>query len=86
MSKKADMYNLVIDADRDHVLSILVTAVISGDREVAEKFARTMDSQGLTDCFIGLLEEFSHKNHDMGWCNDPECTYYEEYPEKKKPE
>ncbi len=69
MQKSKTHYVLVIDNDRDHILNICLQAALVP--EVAKyihkhKLAKAMDS---------LLDDLTVKSHELGFCEDPDCTY-----------
>lgn len=71
MSKQIS-YNLVIDKDRDKMLSSMFAfcIMIHGD-----DFVQFMKAQGTAFTFQDFIKEKADKNHELGFCEDPNCEH-----------
>ncbi len=71
---KSKHYVLVMDEDRDKLLSIWMQCILEFP-DTAKYFAAFVHAHGLVDAQKELMKEFNEKNHEMGWCQDPDCTF-----------
>lgn len=71
---KSEMYMLVIDRDRDKILSALMGSLLGND-SLAKAFAAWAREEGLEDAVSDFFHEKSEKGHTRGWCEDPECAW-----------
>lgn len=71
---KSPTYTLIIDENRDMMLTVLLTALErfpSCERfffEGLEHFE--IDPQE----FLDFIKEIAEKTHEKGWCKDPHCS------------
>ena len=74
-NKSELIYHLVIDENRAHVLSLLLNGYMSilPDDEGMKILLQNFKEEGLVDDFQDLLHEISEKEHELGWCKDPNC-------------
>lgn len=84
MDQKSPHYVLVIDKKRDLLLNVILDCIINNP------IGTMMFADGLKKCHIteeevdDFLEDFSGKNHAMGWCSDPHCSYEKRTRKTKK--
>ena len=67
-----DVYVLIIDKERQTLLTAMLNTVHSMDGGVFYNF---IAKEGLEESFRDLATETAKKEHERGWCNDPTCTY-----------
>lgn len=66
-------FNLVIDEDRCHILQGLFNAVELGVSP--GDFFRHLGKHTLLECYDGLTTDVEKKQHERGWCKDPDCEF-----------
>jgi hypothetical protein len=76
-NKKAEVFTLVMDKDRQMVFNLLAGGYMQITTEEGELAAnvltRSLIEFNLEEAFEGMLAEVAEKTHELGWCEDPDC-------------
>ena len=77
---KSQHYNLVIDRDRDMLLTMLFNLVAKYPNE---PFLKKLKELHLEEALKEFVVDATDKQHNLKWCLDPNCDYQtsEEEPE-----
>jgi len=84
MDHQSPHYVLVFDKKRDLLLNVILDCITNNP------IGTLLFAEGLRKCKItdeevnDFFGEFSDKNHAMGWCTDPHCTYEKKTKKTKK--
>lgn len=62
-------YTIVVDVELDEIINYMDTAA-----QMNPAFIHTIEHKGLSGRYKKFLDEWSDKNHAMGWCKDPSCS------------
>jgi len=73
MIKSTDHYVLVIDKERDAILSILFECSMDG-RSIGY-FRSKIEAMRLKEPLKNFITECSDKMHALDWCKDPNCLF-----------
>lgn len=73
MEKKTAAYTLVIDKDRDAAMAI-VFSFLHNNGHLPELHEWLRD-EGLFEAYASLQKEKSAKQHELGWCEAPDCEH-----------
>ena len=65
-----------MDKQRCMIFVAMQNACFEGRGSI--EFGSFMIKHGLTEAFEDLMNDFGEKEHERGWCKDPECHYGED--------
>lgn len=68
-------YVLVVDKQRDVLISCLVDAALKNPVGVAVFDLLCKQNKISPEEVNAFLKELSDKTHEMDWCDDPDCKY-----------
>ncbi len=69
-------FSLFIDRDRARAMNMLFN-VYQEHREMHPQFFRAPEYLPAIQGVESMLDSFATPFHDMGWCEDPHCAYYD---------
>lgn len=65
-------FTIVFDKDRSQAFLVMFNYLVTVR---GEEFAAHLVASGKAVPALELLDEISDKHHEVGWCNDPECSW-----------
>lgn len=79
--KPKAVYTLVIDEDRDNVMSVMSSHIFNNG--LMPSLMEWLKDEGLEQEYLQLQKEISKKEHELGWCKAPDCGHPD--ADKQKP-
>lgn len=73
MTSKPITYNLVIDEERNDVLSMF-NSFLGNHPPLLAIWLKWLMEENLQDTYLELLKEMADKEHALEWCKDPDCA------------
>lgn len=72
-TEKKVAFNLVVDKERCEVLHIMASALIFSATDFV--MAHPKEAPRVLPLFKEFVKELAEKQHEMGWCDDPNCGW-----------